>query len=172
MSDDDWYDDVPEPLDVALPVRYAEAPDIARYRRLIELGAAFGDPMAIYANASWYLNGADELGIAPDLRRAVALLKQAAPVVNRAAFDLGICYLDGKGVRRDARRAYALFASAAAAGLQAGLKMQAYCLAEGIGVRRNPALLRRLERKLDANRRRYGLIDRATAVKRSRKRTK
>src|SRR6188472_4084564 len=86
---------VPEPFDVALVEHFSSSRDRRRYRKLVELGVATGDPLAQYAMATWYLLGDSDLGVTKDVRRAVRLLSQAARFFNRAMYDLGVCKLRG-----------------------------------------------------------------------------
>ena len=144
-KDQDGPTPAPEPFDVALVEHFSGTRDPRRYRKLVELGVKSGDPLAEYAMATWYLLGDAELKIRRDPRRAVRLLSRAARSFNRAMYDLGVCKLRGEGTRKDARAAYALFQRSADAGSVAGLRGQAYCLRNGIGVRPNVALARKLE---------------------------
>lgn len=139
-----------EPFDDALVVHFTDPFDHEQYRALVELGVKAGDSLAQYAKATWFIHGEDRLGIRRNIRRAVPLLTEASRTLNRAMYDLGVCYMLGSGVPRDDRRAYLLFSKAAKHGSIAGMFNQAYFLEFGIGVTRSYARSRRIMKVVDA----------------------
>jgi TPR repeat protein len=141
---------VREPFDLALVEHYSKKRDDARYRRLIDAGVAAGDCLAQYALATAYLFGDRRLGVKKDLAKAIALLRKAAPTLNRAAYDLGVCYARGIGVKRNESRAYELFESSANLGCIEAMIVQAEYLIEGTGVRRQTARGRKLLRRAES----------------------
>jgi TPR repeat protein len=128
---------VAEPFDLALPEFYARSPQPRLYRRLVEVGARIGDPLAQYAMATWYLLGNKQVGIRKNTSKAVALLESCAHVFNRAAYDLAVCKLRGIGTKKDPEIAFALFTRAANLGSLAGLEERANCLSAGTGTEVN-----------------------------------
>jgi TPR repeat protein len=129
---------VQEPFDVALPEFYGTNPRWRIYKRLVEIGVEIGDPLAQYAMATWYLHGHSRIGTRKDLKKAVALLDQCAPFLNRAAYDLAVCKLRGAGTRKDLKAAFSLFSRSASLGSLAAIEAQADCFESGIGTKRDP----------------------------------
>jgi TPR repeat protein len=136
-----------DPFDVALPMFYASPRSHAQYRKLIELGARAGDPLAEYAMATWYLFGNAEIGVKRSPARAVALLSRAASTLNRAMYDLAICKLHGQGTKQDERGGYRLLARASQLGCLPAMKAQAQCLKQGIGVKVDRATAALLDKR-------------------------
>ena len=139
---------LPDPFDLALVEYYRARPDMSRYRRLVELGAATGDPLALYAVATWYLLGSRQLGVRRNAKVAVRLLTKASQTLNRAMYDLAVCKSRGEGTRFDPSGAYRLFSAAAGLGSLAALIEQARCLRDGFGVAKNARLAARIEGKV------------------------
>ena len=139
---------IPEPFDLGLAEFYRSTPNMKKYRRLVELGAEIGDPLARYAMATWYLHGEPRIGIKRDLSRGVTLLESCASFFNRAAFDLAVSKLRGLGTRRDPQAAFSLFVRAASLGSLPAIEEQANCLATGTGTKRDPQAARFLLRRL------------------------
>jgi hypothetical protein len=126
---------IDEPFDRAMAFKVRGA--WSAYRLAVEDGTSARDPLAIYEMARWHLHGQRMLRIAKDPVRAVRLLREAAPELNRAAYDLGVCYELGVGVTADGAIAYEWYTTAARLGSLLGREAIARCLANGIGVPRN-----------------------------------
>lgn len=126
-----------EPFDVAIVEYYGSRPNWGLYRALIEQGAIAGDALALYAMATWFLNGEKNLGIRVNYREGVRLLTKAAKLLNRAMLDLAISYELGRGIRRNKKKAFELYARAARRGCIAAIEEQGRCLYYGIGVTRD-----------------------------------
>lgn len=135
---------VREPFDVALPEFYETNPRWKLYKRLIEIGAEIGDPLAQYAMAKWYLHGEPKLDIRRNQRKAVSLLEECAPFFSRAAYDLAVCKIRGAGTRRDLKATFLWFSRAANLGSLAAIDAQADCLEAGIGTPKDPQRARLL----------------------------
>ncbi|MCW5806887.1 MAG: sel1 repeat family protein [Deltaproteobacteria bacterium] len=139
-----------DPFDLALPIYYQRHRDTDQYRALVQLGAESGDPLALYAMATWYLHGSKEIGIRRNKEQGIKLLTRASQTLNRAMYDLAVCKVRGYGVQKDLRGAYQLFARAARLGSIAAMREQAQSLRNGSGVRRNEAAAERIEQRLSS----------------------
>jgi len=137
-----------DPFDLALSELYTSK-DMSKYQKLIEIGVRNNDPLAQYAMATWYLHGNTQLNISPNLKRAVGLLEKASLTLNRAMYDLGVCFSTGNGKPRNPRRAYRLFSRSAELGCLAAMSAQADCLEFGVGVRKSVSRAKKLRRKAD-----------------------
>lgn len=75
-----------------------------------------------------------------DIATAVQLYRQAANAGHKIGeFNLGLCYLNGEGVRVDYQEAVRLFRSSAMKGYSAAQYMLGYCYGKGYGVMQNDA---------------------------------
>lgn len=104
----------------------------------LQAAAAQGNPKAEAGLGEMLLRGE---GIAPDERRAVALLEKAARAgQSAAAFRIGMLLSRGEhGVARDVDRALAYFRAAAAGGEAEAFFNLGAAHANGLGVKRNYA---------------------------------
>jgi TPR repeat protein len=110
----------------------------------LEQAAAKGDPSASH-NLALLLMGS---GTPENLLRAVELLRKAAESeIGDAQHALGVLYLRGRGVSRDAAEAARWFERAARNGNVAGLVEQAILLFNGEGVAPDEAQAARLFRR-------------------------
>jgi len=137
-----------EPFDLALSEYYRSKPQMARYKRLVTIGARIGDPLAQYAMATWYLHGNSEIRVQKNVKKAVELLEACSVVFNRAAYDLAVCKCRGIGTKKDLKGAFRLFVWAANLGLLAAMDEQRRCLTLGIGTKRDPESARLLQRRV------------------------
>lgn len=109
--------------------------DMARAVELYQQAAASGMPEAHRALGSVFLNGREAAGIAQDVDKAVAHLKHAAGTgLALAQFDLGACYMLGRGVARDFQQAAQLFFLAAEGGVPEAQLCLAQLFEQGNGV--------------------------------------
>ncbi|HEY8384507.1 MAG TPA: tetratricopeptide repeat protein [Microvirga sp.] len=123
------------------------AKDPAQGRRWIEEAAAKGEPRAAFNLALILL----ATGSQEDLLRAVELLRKAADAeIGDAQHSLGVLYLKGRGVSRDAAEAARWFERAGRNGSVAGEVEHAILLFNGEGVPANQALAARAFRRAAA----------------------
>lgn len=107
------------------------AKDPGQGRAWLEEAVERGDPQAAYNLALILLAS----GQAPDLTRAVELLRRASEAeIGEAQHALGVLYLKGRGVTRDTAEAARLFQRAAGNGSMAGEVEYAILLFNGEGV--------------------------------------
>src|SRR5688572_13031929 len=90
-----------EPFDMALIQRYSSRPNWPQYSSLIEAAAEAGNDWALYVQASWFVRGLPELGVKPDMKKAIKLLRISARSCPHAMIELARCYEDGVHVVRD-----------------------------------------------------------------------
>lgn len=87
----------------------------AKVFKLLEEGDRSGDMRATYALATWYLFGTPFTK--RNLAKAVQMLRQAASAnVAEAAFDLGVAYERGVGVKKSLKQAFSFYVQAALLG--------------------------------------------------------
>ncbi len=99
--------------DQAMLEMRSERPDTANIVATLRKAIEAGSPHAAYALATWYLHGKDEV-VPQDFAEAVKLLELAAEAHHPdALYDLGVCYSNGEGVRKDPARAFELYLQAA-----------------------------------------------------------
>ncbi|WP_116004323.1 MULTISPECIES: tetratricopeptide repeat protein [unclassified Simplicispira] len=124
------------PYELALAAASSSQPKLEAARSLLEEAHQNGDPRATYALATWCLFGHG--GFELDLKRAVALLKEASKAdIPSAHFDLAVCYEKGSGVRRNNKLAYRHFLAASLYGDNDAYGEVGRCLYYGIGIDRD-----------------------------------
>jgi TPR repeat protein len=139
---------ISEPFDLALIEYYRDDCRWERYRRLVEIGAEIGDPLARYAIATWYLHGHAELKIERDPAKGAEHLEACASLFGRAAYDLAVSRLKGIGTRQARRVAFGLYVAASNLGSLAAMEAQALCLAQGIGTPADATAAKLLSRRV------------------------
>jgi len=89
----------------------SKEPDPERAATMFEKAWESGDPRAAYALATWYLHG---FFYKKSFGKAVKLLRKASRSrIADAAYDLAICYELGAGVKKNLKRAAALYLDSA-----------------------------------------------------------
>lgn len=128
-----------DPYTQASKLMDEEEPDKKKVVQLLQKAVEATDPRAYYALASWYLHG--ESSLQKDSKKAIPLLEKAAEAnVTEAAYDLAICYEEGKGVPKNAQRAYQLLLQAALLGDKDAVNEIARMYYYGIGTKEDKEL--------------------------------
>jgi TPR repeat protein len=111
------------------------------YKLLVQASEA-GDFRADYAIGTWYLHG---FFLRKSLKKAIRLIKRAADQdIADAAFDMGVSYEKGVGVRQDPSIAVAYYLRAFRCGHGAAVKELERMFYWGIGVEKNRRLAKEL----------------------------
>lgn len=126
----------------------SDDPEIqGRGKRIVESLAAQGDALAMYARATWYLHGSN--GYELDLIKARELLEQSSQLlVPEAMYDLAVLIEKNDKSRNRKRRAFALYAIAAAMGDRDSLVEMERCFYWGIGIYKDRDMASIIAKKL------------------------
>ena len=125
-----------KPYQLALREALKKRPDYKQVLALLKRALKQGDPYAAYALATWYLHGSR--GFKKDIRKGTALLKQAAQgAVASANYDLAVSHENGIGVRKNEKRAFELYLTAALLGDKSAFFETGRCYFYGIGTKQD-----------------------------------
>ena len=109
-------------------------PDVPKVIALLERAIEGGDSKAMYALATWYLNGRQPY-VSIDHAKAFPLLEKAAAAQNPDALhDLAVCFDRGWAVAEDKRKAFEYYLQAALLGDAQSFYEVGRCYYHGSGV--------------------------------------
>ena len=120
----------------ALKIMYSSNPDYEKAKKLLLIAAENNDYLAIYGLGTWHFFGIH--GFDENKTEAIRLWTIAAEKkIPEALFDLAVCYEEGDSVKKNLRKAFALYMDAALQGDNQAVFAVGRCYFYGIGISKN-----------------------------------